>query len=159
MARALVAVAPLAFFTGNVLPAYAASLNQDLNAPPIVAPVDLTPPAKPQPVVGGKARPVPQKALSDAAQPSAEATAAVVNKLLAPREGDAGVPLSQENLAQAPVSTTSYDGPRIYGRGEPGGGVLGFKFAIPVSRGTSDSHTTYSGVAAGTGTVPEGQKN
>jgi hypothetical protein len=154
LARALVAATWFTCLTGNAVPTYAASLNEGVSAPPVVAPVTLALPATSRFAVGAKAKPAAKKALSDTVQPSAEATAAVVNKMLAPRGADVG---AQEDLAQAPSSTTSYDGPRIYGRGEPGGAVLGLKFAIPVNRESSDPHTTYSGTAGETGGAPQSQ--
>jgi hypothetical protein len=124
---------------------YAASLNQDLNspkAPPGVAPAS----GHKQSVVGpgkaGRAPPaVTERALSAGPQPSAANTANTVNRLLAPRASDPKVPLPQENLAQEPAAYAPLDGPRIFGRGEQGGAVLGFKIPIPADHGAFDSPT------------------
>jgi hypothetical protein len=64
----------------------------------------------------------------------------LVGKLLHEQNGpsDPDVPLPQRGLTptQSPASVP-LAGPRIFGRQEDGGGVLGLKFPIPVTRSTN----------------------
>ena len=139
--------------------AYAASLNQDVNSP-APSPTQFINPAAPQPIVpppkAQAARPRspgpagPAKPASPPQTTPAD-TAAVVNKLLAPRQSDPNVPLPQENLAEGPVENAPLSGPRVYGRDESGNGVmgaiLGLRIPIPADRGASTAPST-SGVKA-----------
>jgi hypothetical protein len=128
---------------------YAASLNQDLNSPKAAsgaAPAFRHKQTVVGPTKAGRApHAVTERALSAGPQPSAADTARTVNRLLAPRSSDPKVPLPQENLAQEPAGYTPLDGPRIYGRGEQGGAVLGFKIPIPADHGAFDSPTRSGG--------------
>jgi len=143
------ALAALAISGGTANLTYAASLNQSLNSPE--APSGVAPASKhKQAVVGsGKAGRAPhivtERALSAGPQPSAADTARTVNRLLAPRASDPKIPLPQENLGQEPAAYAPLDGPQIYGRGEPGGAVLGFKIPIPADHGAFDSPTRSGG--------------
>jgi hypothetical protein len=137
--------------------AYAASLNQDVNSP-APSPAQFINPAAPQPIVpppkAQAARPRgtspagPAKVASPPQTTPAD-TAAVVNKLLAPRQSDPNVPLPQENLAEGPVENAPLSGPRVYGRDESGNGImgaiLGLRIPIPADRGASAAPST-SGV-------------
>ena len=58
---------------------------------------------------------------------------AEVGKLLAPGPGDPNVPLPNRDLSAPASGNAASAGPRIYGREETGGGVLGLRFPIPVS--------------------------
>ncbi len=58
---------------------------------------------------------------------------AAVGKLLAPGPGDPAVPLPNRDLSDSPSGSAASSGPRIYGREETGGGVLGLRFPIPVT--------------------------
>lgn len=55
-----------------------------------------------------------------------------VNKLLSPDRGDPEAPLPAAGLPDKSTVSKPSDGPRIYGREETGGGVLGLRFPIPV---------------------------
>jgi hypothetical protein len=153
----LLGTAALLFCLATENPAYAASLNQDVNSP-ASSPVQFINPAAPQPIVpppkATAARPrssgpaSPAKAASPP-QTTAADTAAVVNKLLAPRQSDPNVPLPQENLAEVQVENAPLSGPRVYGRDESGNGImgaiLGLRIPIPADRGASSASST-SGV-------------
>ncbi len=56
-----------------------------------------------------------------------------MGKLLAPGPGDPDVPLPNRDLSDSAAGGAAPSGPRIYGREETGGGVLGLRFPIPVS--------------------------
>lgn len=76
--------------------------------------------------------------------------AELVGKLLAEQTGpsDQDVPLPQPNLTlHEPVRPLS--SPRLYGRQEEGGGVLGLRIPIPADRGAFKSSTRYSGYRPG----------
>ena len=70
----------------------------------------------------------------------------IVNKAINPGASDPNVPLPRANLPDAAGSETpaAGDGPRIYGRGEDGGGVLGFRVPIPADRNASSTAARYS---------------
>jgi hypothetical protein len=59
----------------------------------------------------------------------------IVNKAINPGASDPNVPLPRPNLSDGfgnePQAST---GPRIFGRGEEGGGVLGLRLPIPADR-------------------------
>jgi len=72
-----------------------------------------------------------------------------INKLLSPDRSDPDVPLPVLGLPEASSASQPSAGPRIYGREETGGGVLGLRFPIPVNRGMSTLDTTSSPAPAG----------
>jgi hypothetical protein len=132
--------------------AYAASLKQDVNSP-VPQSATFINPAAPQPIVPPAAAPAARaagKAKTPAPSPQVTPadTAAVVNKMLAPRQSDPNVPLPQENLAEAPVENAPLTGPRVYGRDESGNGVmgaiLGLRIPIPADRSASAASSTSS---------------
>ena len=62
----------------------------------------------------------------------------LVNKALNPGASDPDVPLPHPNLANSSVAQSgSPAGPRIYGRQEEGGGVLGLRMPIPAERNST----------------------
>ena len=62
----------------------------------------------------------------------------LVNKALNPGASDPDVPLPHPNLANSNVAQSgSPAGPRIYGRQEEGGGVLGLRMPIPAERNST----------------------
>jgi hypothetical protein len=69
---------------------------------------------------------------------TAPSGAEIVGKLLSDqtRASDPDVPLPQPNLNPRPPGAGPLSGPSLYGRQEDGGGVVGLKFPIPVSRAT-----------------------
>lgn len=88
------------------------------------------------------------------------ATAAeIVGKMLAPGASNPDVPLPHPDLAEKFADRTDVQGPlkgpTPFGRGETGGGVLGFRVPIPVERGPTAGATTSSSEAARLGTSPE----
>lgn len=91
------------------------------------------PPAKAKPAGGpvGISEPVPL-------------AAEIVGKLLASRASDPDVPLPHPDLSEKSEAPASLTGPTLYGRQEPGGGVLGFRMPIPAERGGSSGNTRYS---------------
>ena len=70
--------------------------------------------------------------------------AEIVGKLLAPRASNPDVPLPHPDLAEKSEAPAPLTGPTLYGRQEPGGGVLGFRLPIPAERGGSPGNTRYS---------------
>jgi hypothetical protein len=70
----------------------------------------------------------------------------IVNKAINPGASDPNVPLPRANLPDAAGIETpaAGDGPRIYGRGEDGGAVLGFRVPIPADRNVSGATARYS---------------
>ena len=70
----------------------------------------------------------------------------IVNKALNPGASDPNVPLPRADLSDASgneSSTTTGSGPRIYGRGEDGGAVLGLRVPIPADRNASGATARY----------------
>jgi len=75
-----------------------------------------------------------------AVKPAEPSGAELVGKLLKEQSGpsDPDVPLPQHGLSLSdPPASTPLPGPQIFGRREDGGGVLGLKFPIPVTRGAN----------------------
>jgi hypothetical protein len=72
--------------------------------------------------------------------------AELVGKLLAAQTGpsDPDVPLPQPNLSLREPAATALTGPRIYGRQEDGGAVVGLRIPIPADRGAFQHSTRYS---------------
>jgi hypothetical protein len=139
--------------------AYGATLNQNLGgwqddsvlaaaSPPdiaapliIVDPVGALPPfTKPQPQLHVQAKrkaplppPVVERPLTDVE---------IVNKSINPGASDPDVPLPRPGLAEtAAGEPTVGNGPRMFGRGEEGGGVFGLRVPIPAVLGAG---TRYS---------------
>jgi hypothetical protein len=86
--------------------------------------------------------------------PEASATAAeIVGRMLAPGASNPDVPLPHPDLSEKFSERTEVQGPlkgpTLYGRGETGGGVLGFRLPIPVDRSAVRQTTTSSSVAVG----------
>jgi hypothetical protein len=70
----------------------------------------------------------------------------IVNKTLNPGASDPNVPLPRADLSDASgneSSTASSSGPRIFGRGEDGGAVLGLRVPIPADRNASGATARY----------------
>jgi hypothetical protein len=130
-----------------VLPASSAAL---LEAPPVVVgPVGaLLPVAEPQPQIEAQAKrkaPLP----APAAEP-VPSGADIVNKMLSPGPSDPSVPLPRQDLPQGNAAAPpSAIGPRIFGRGEEGGGVLGLRVPFPADRNATGANTRYGSGGAG----------
>ena len=90
-------------------------------------------------------------------QPTA---AEIVGKMLAPGASNPDVPLPHPDLSEKFADRTEVEGPlkglTPYGRGETGGGVLGFRVPIPVDRGAARGTTTSSPELQGTRTSAAG---
>jgi hypothetical protein len=70
----------------------------------------------------------------------------IVNKALNPGASDPNVPLPRADLSDVSgneSSTTAGNSPRIYGRGEDGGAVLGLRVPIPADRNASGATARY----------------
>jgi hypothetical protein len=70
----------------------------------------------------------------------------IVNKALNPGASDPNVPLPRADLADGSgneSSTTAGSSPRIYGRGEDGGAVLGLRVPIPADRSALGATARY----------------
>jgi hypothetical protein len=70
----------------------------------------------------------------------------IVNKALNPGASDPNVPLPRAGLSDASghePSTAGSSGPRIFGRGEDGGAVLGLRVPIPADRNASGATARY----------------
>ena len=99
--------------------------------------------AKPRPVT------VQAKTKAPLPTPMVERTPSnveIVNKALNPGASDPNVPLPRADLSDASgneSSTTAGGGPRIYGRGEDGGAVLGLRVPIPADRNASGATARY----------------
>ena len=70
--------------------------------------------------------------------------AAIVDKLLRPGPSDPDVPLPRSDLADERVRSESLDRPRIFGRQEDRGGVLGVRIPFPAARKAAVPDTRYS---------------
>ena len=155
--------------------AWAATFNQNLGiwrdgadvaenlAPPeaplvVVDPVSALPPvAKPRPQ---SQAPVKVKApLPTPAAERAPSNVEIINKLLTPGASDPDVPLPHPDLADSAAESAPANGPasspRIFGRGEQGGGVFGLRIPIPADRQGSGTNTRYSPDRTGSGAGPE----
>jgi hypothetical protein len=70
----------------------------------------------------------------------------IVNKALNPGASNPNVPLPRADLSDASgnaPSAASSGGPRIFGRGEDGGAVLGLRVPIPADRNASGATARY----------------
>jgi len=99
----------------------------------VVAP---PPVAQPKPVTRVQAKTLPSAVTPPAQAPTG---AEIANKLLTQRASDPDVPLPLPNLAERSQAEAPLDGPRLFGRSEPGGGVLGFRMPIRADRSGSNA--------------------
>lgn len=99
----------------------------------------------------------PKKAGNAVVAPEhAETGAEIVGRLLAPQASDPDVPLPHPDLATKSEAERPLAGPTVFGRREPGGGVLGLRVPIPVDRSGSGGATRYgtpSDKASGASTI------
>jgi hypothetical protein len=74
--------------------------------------------------------------------------AELVGKMLAERAdaSDPDIPLPQRNLTPQEPRSVPLAGPRIFGRGEEGGAVVGLRIPIPADRGAFQPNTRSSGI-------------
>lgn len=84
-----------------------------------------------------------------------ETAAEIVGRMLAPGASNPDVPLPHPDLSEKFSERTDtrspLKGPTPYGRGEAGGGVLGFRVPIPVNRSAASGATTSSSAALPSG--------
>ena len=73
----------------------------------------------------------------------AETGAEIAGRLLAPQASDPDVPLPHPDLATKSEAERPLAAPTVFGRREPGGGVLGLRVPIPVDRSGSGGSTRY----------------
>jgi hypothetical protein len=111
---------------------------RDQPAPAVTPPND----AKPRPVL------VQAKTKAPLPTPMVERTPSnveIVNKALNPGASDPNVPLPRADLSDASGNgpSTAGSSPRIYGRGEDGGAVLGLRVPIPADRNASGATARY----------------
>jgi hypothetical protein len=143
---------------------YAETLNQNLRIA-LEAPQSLVVGDGGRTTATERSRPVriaqAKKPLPGVKSAEPPATAAeIVGKMLAPGASNPDVPLPHPDLAEKFADRTEVEGPlrgpTPYGRGETGGGVLGFRVPIPVERGPAAGATISSSEPAGLGTPLEG---
>ena len=81
----------------------------------------------------------------------------IVNKALNPGASDPNVPLPRADLSDGSGSepSTAGSGPRVYGRGEDGGAVLGLRVPIPADRNASGATARYGAGEASPGSSNE----
>jgi hypothetical protein len=111
---------------------------RDQPAPAVTPPND----ARPRPVL------VQAKTKAPLPTPMVERTPSnveIVNKALNPGASDPNVPLPRADLSDASGNgpSTASSSPRIYGRGEDGGAVLGLRVPIPADRNASGATARY----------------
>lgn len=148
--------------------AYAATLNQNLWIWPGVSALEaaIKPAVEAPPVVIGRAGASLQpqqhaqaKTKTPAPTPAAIAapsSADIVNKLLNPGPSDPDVPLPHPDLANDNAAdAASSQRPRIFGRGEDGGGVFGFRVPIPADRSASGANTRSGSAPTGPESVQQ----
>jgi hypothetical protein len=111
-----------------------------VSTPPVVA----APIVRPRPATSAASKAPPRSSLTSVeAQPSG---AEIVGKLLSPGASDPDVPLPHPNLAERhDAAPESLSGPKLFGRGETGGGVIGLRMPIPVDRSGAAASTRSSG--------------
>jgi hypothetical protein len=96
-----------------------------------------------------KPRPVLVQAKTKALQPTpmverTPSNVEIVNKALNPGASDPNVPLPRADLSSGNGSSTAAgSSPRIYGRSEDGGAVLGLRVPIPADRNASGAIARY----------------
>ena len=95
---------------------------------------------------------VPPPAVGKAGLP-APSGAEIVGNILAPHASDPDVPLPRADLTEAALPFETLSRPRIFGRGEEGGGVLGLRIPIPVRHSAFDADTRYSSPRSGSETA------
>ncbi|MDP1837119.1 MAG: hypothetical protein Q8L19_01360 [Reyranella sp.] len=128
--------------------------SRDVLAPLLVAdPVDASPPAAP-PAAKPKppARPsAPAKASVLAPAQTAPTGAEIVGKSLSQAPSDPNVPLPHPNLSEMSAENATAGRTRLFGRAEPGDGLLDFKgglfgltVPIPADRNAPGGNTRYS---------------
>ena len=131
---------------------YAATLNQNLQirpeaSPSVVAPSGAVsqPAARSRPVLAAEAKKF-LPGIKPVEQPANAAE--IVGKLLAPGASNPDVPLPHPDLSEKYSDKSEVEGPlkgpTPFGRGETGGGVLGFRMPIPVERSGGGAATTSS---------------
>ena len=107
---------------------------------------------RPRPVQFAQAK-KPLPGIKPAEQPATAAE--IVGRLLAPGASDPDVPLPHPDLAEKFADRAETQGPlkgpTPFGRGETGGGVLGFRVPIPVERGPTLGATTSGSEPGGGG--------
>src|ERR1700730_12054737 len=112
---------------------------RDQPPPAVTSPNEV----KPRPVL------VQAKTKAPLPTPMVERTPAnveIVDDIVNPGASDPNVPLPRADLSDASgneSSTASSSGPRIFGRGEDGGGVLGLRVAIPADRNAPGATARY----------------
>lgn len=135
--------------------AYAATLNQSLRIAP-EAPLWLVADTVGAAATAGRLRTVQVaeagRRLPAVGSSETPATAAeIVGRMLAPGPSNPDVPLPHPDLSEKFSDRTGgqepLKGPTPYGRGETGGGILGFRVPIPVERSNAGGTTTSSPVA------------
>ena len=116
---------------------------------PLSPPVVSTPAAVPAPVARPRAaapaasKTPPRSSLTTIETPANGAE--IVGKMLAPGASDPDVPLPHPDLAERHDSAPeSLSGPKLYGRGETGGGIIGLRVPIPVDRNSGTAATRSS---------------
>jgi hypothetical protein len=143
-AVALAAGAVAGLLAGWV-PVAAAEPPSPLSPPVVSMPAAVPPPVvRPRPAAPGASKAPPRSSLTSVeTQPSG---AEIVGKMLAPGASDPDVPLPHPDLAERHDSAPeSLSGPKLYGRGETGGGIIGLRVPIPVDR-NGGAATTRSSV-------------
>jgi hypothetical protein len=112
---------------------------RDQSTPAVASPSE----ARPRPVsVHAKTRALPPTPMVERTPTNVE----IVNKVLNPGASDPNVPLPRADLSDAAgnePSTASSSGPRIFGREEDGGAVLGLRIPIPADRNASGATARY----------------
>ncbi len=124
--------------------------SQDVLTPLLVAdPVDAAAPAaKPKPPVRP---PAPGRAAVIAPTQTEPTGAEIVGKSLSQGPSDPNVPLPHPNLSEMSADRGVSSGTRLFGRADPGDGILDFKgglfgltVPIPADRNASGGNTRYS---------------
>ncbi len=124
--------------------------SRDVLAPLLVAdPVVPAPPAaKPKPPVRS---PAPGRAVIVAPAQTAPTGAEIVGKSLSQGPSDPNVPLPHPNLTEMSAESAAAGRTRLFGRADPGDGVLDFKgglfgltVPIPADRNAPGGNTRYS---------------
>lgn len=134
---------------------YAATLNQNLRNPggsPLALVADIGAVLRGPQRTGAMQVVEATKPLPGIKPAGPPPTAAeIVGRMLAPGASNPDVPLPHPDLSETfsdnAGGQSPLKGPTPYGRGETGGGVLGFRIPIPVERSATDETTTSSSVA------------
>ena len=117
---------------------------------------DQPPPAV-TPSNEAKLRPVTKTPLPTPMVERTPTNVEIVNKALNPGASDPNVPLPRADLSDGSGSepSTAGSGPRVYGRGEDGGAVLGLRVPIPADRNASGATARYGAGEASPGSSNE----